>query len=67
MVEIMIKHICKCGYIYNPEYGDITADINPGTSFEDLPKAWLCPFCGLDKENFSSVHKKVKPNFVSLR
>lgn len=63
----MIKHICRCGYIYNPSYGDITADIEANTTFEDLPLDWRCPFCGLDKGGFEAVEKKAKATFISLR
>ncbi|MDE5947242.1 MAG: rubredoxin, partial [Prevotella sp.] len=27
--------------------------INPGTAFEDLPEDWVCPLCGVGKEDFS--------------
>jgi len=63
----MLKHICKCGYIYNSVYGDISADIEPGVKFADLPKDWQCPFCGLDKDSFAEQDKKKKAKFVSLR
>jgi rubredoxin len=63
----MIKHICDCGYIYNPQYGDISADIEKDTTFNNLPETWVCPFCGLGKENFSNVEKKKKAKFISLR
>jgi rubredoxin len=63
----MLKHICKCGYIYNPKYGDISADVERGTLFDDLPENWLCPFCGLGKESFDEVDKKNKAKFVSFR
>ena len=38
------KHwICKvCGYVYD---GDIP--------FEDLPEDWVCPLCGVGKDEFS--------------
>ena len=41
-----------CGYIYDPEAGDMDNGINPGTSFESLPDDWVCPLCGVDKDNF---------------
>lgn len=63
----MIKRICSCGYIYNPKYGDITSDIEPGTTFDQLPEKWQCPFCGLGKIEFSEENKKDKAEFVSFR
>ncbi|HEY3369532.1 MAG TPA: flavin reductase [Prolixibacteraceae bacterium] len=41
-----------CGYTYEPEEGDPTAGIPPGTSFEDLPEDWKCPICNAAKEFF---------------
>lgn len=46
--------ICDvCGYTYDPSEGDPSANIAPGTAFEDLPDDWVCPVCGVDKSNFS--------------
>jgi len=44
-----------CGYIYDPAEGDPSSGIEPGTSFNDLPEAWLCPLCGTGKDDFFSV------------
>ena len=50
----MIKYVCDvCGYIYDPEVGDPDQDIEPGTSFEDLPEEWECPLCGVGKDQFT--------------
>ncbi|MDY0063745.1 MAG: rubredoxin [Bacilli bacterium] len=50
----MSKYICDvCGYVYDPADGDPTQDIAPNTPFEDLPEDWVCPDCGVGKENFS--------------
>ena len=44
---------CKvCGYIYNPAIGDPENNIAPGTKFEDIPSDWLCPLCGVGKDEF---------------
>lgn len=49
----MEKYKCIiCGYIYNPEKGDLSSNIEPNTSFVNLPDSWLCPFCDADKEQF---------------
>ncbi len=56
----MIKNICKCGYIYNPEYGDIDSDIEKGVQFEALPESWVCPFCGRSKNQFMQKEKSSK-------
>jgi rubredoxin len=49
----MQKYICTlCDYIYDPEVGDDTQGVAPGTSFDDLPDEWVCPDCGAGKEEF---------------
>lgn len=51
--KIMDKYECTvCGYVYDPEEGDPDNDIDPGTSFEDLPDDWTCPVCGAGKDQF---------------
>lgn len=49
----MIKYECTvCGYVYDPAKGDMEKGIKPGTSFKDLPEDWVCPVCGVGKEDF---------------
>lgn len=48
------KYVCDaCGYVYDPGAGDQDNGIKPGTSFEDLPDDWVCPECGVGKDEFS--------------
>ncbi len=50
----MKKYQCSvCGYIYDPEEGDPDGGISPGTPFEEIPDDWVCPVCGVKKEDFS--------------
>ena len=52
----MKKYRClTCGYIYDPAIGDPDSGVAPGTSFEDLPEDWICPECGVDKDDFELV------------
>ena len=52
----MDKYRCKkCGYVYNPETGDATQGISPGTPFEELPDLWHCPRCGAKKSSFVKI------------
>jgi len=52
----MDKYKCEmCGYVYDPEIGDPESGIEPGTPFEDLPDDWICPICGVGKEEFVKV------------
>ena len=55
-VMYMGKYICNvCGYIYDPAVGDPDAGIEPGTAFEDIPEDWVCPLCGVSKDNFEAI------------
>lgn len=50
----MEKYVCDvCGYVYDPEAGDPDNGVTPGTAWEDVPEAWVCPLCGVGKEEFS--------------
>lgn len=52
----MTKYECDvCGYIYDPDIGDPENGIPPGTAFEDLPADWVCPVCGVGKEDFTEL------------
>ena len=46
-----------CGYIYDPVNGDPDSGIAPGTAFEDIPDDWVCPLCGVGKDDFSVVEE----------
>ncbi len=47
------KYVCAiCGYTYDPEEGDPTIGVPPGTPFEDLPEDYSCPICNASKEYF---------------
>jgi rubredoxin len=50
---IMKKYVCTvCGYVYDPELGDPDGGVAPGTAFEDIPEDWVCPLCGVGKDDF---------------
>ncbi len=52
----MKKYVCDvCGYEYDPEAGDPDSGIAPGTAFKDIPEDWVCPVCGVGKDQFSEV------------
>lgn len=56
--NIMKKYVCDvCGWIYDPEVGDPEGGIAPGTAFEDIPDDWVCPLCGVGKDDFSPVEE----------
>jgi len=46
----MKKYVCLiCGYVYDEE--------QEGTKFEDLPEEWVCPLCGVGKDQFKLVEE----------
>lgn len=50
----MQKYVCNvCEYIYDPVKGDPANGVPPGTPFEDVPETWVCPVCGVGKDEFS--------------
>ena len=50
---IMKQYVCVvCGWVYDPEVGDPEGGIAPGTAFEDIPDDWVCPLCGVGKDDF---------------
>ena len=54
----MKKYVCDiCGYVYDPAVGDSDSGIASGTAFEDIPDDWMCPMCGVGKEDFSPVEE----------
>jgi rubredoxin len=52
----MQKWMCQvCGYVYDPAVGDPENDVQPGTAFEAIPADWVCPECGVGKDQFEPV------------
>jgi rubredoxin len=50
----MQKYVCNvCGYVYDPAAGDPDGGIAPGTPFESIGDDWVCPLCGVTKNDFS--------------
>lgn len=52
----MKKHVCDvCGWEYDEAVGAPDHGIAPGTKFEDLPEDFVCPLCGVGKDQFSEA------------
>lgn len=50
----MKKYVCDvCGWIYDPAIGDPDGGIASGMDFRELPDTWVCPVCGVGKDEFS--------------
>jgi rubredoxin len=55
----MDKYVCTvCGYVYDPFEGDPDNGIESGTAFDDLPDDWVCPECGVGKEDFEKEEEE---------
>lgn len=51
-----MKYVCDvCGWIYDEAEGLPDQGIAAGTKFEDLPADFVCPLCGVGKDQFSPV------------
>ncbi|MDP4652477.1 MAG: FAD-dependent oxidoreductase, partial [Haliea sp.] len=46
-----------CGLIYDEKEGWPDDGIAPGTKWEDVPEDWLCPDCGVGKEDFELIEE----------
>ena len=44
-----------CGLIYDEEEGLPDEGIAAGTAWNDIPEDWVCPECGVSKEDFEMV------------
>ena len=52
----MKKYVCTvCGYIYDEAAGDHDNGVEPGTKWEDVPEDWVCPVCGVGKDQFEEA------------
>ena len=52
----MKKYVCSvCGYIYDEAAGDPANGIAPGTAWEDVPEDFVCPLCGVGKDQFEEA------------
>ena len=51
----MQKYICDiCLWVYNPAEGHPDSGVAPGTKWEDVPEDFICPVCGVGKDDFST-------------
>ena len=49
----MKKYVCTvCGYVYDEELGAPEADIAVGTTWDEVPEDFVCPLCGVGKDQF---------------
>ena len=44
-----------CGFIYDEAQGLPEDGIAPGTPWHEIPDDWMCPDCGVGKEDFEMI------------
>ena len=44
-----------CDVVYDEAEGWPDDGIEPGTRWEDVPEDWLCPDCGVGKDEFEMI------------
>ena len=48
-----MRYVCQvCGYVYDEVDGDPDNGVAPGTKWEDVPDSYVCPLCGVGKDQF---------------
>jgi len=53
-MKMSMKYVCDvCGWLYEEAFGAVDQGIEPGTKWEDIPDDFLCPLCGVGKDQFS--------------
>jgi len=55
IIEKEVYQCTDCLTVYDAEFGDATANINPGTSFKEITSEYVCPVCEASKELFELV------------
>lgn len=44
-----------CGFIYDEAAGCEDEGIKAGTTWDQVPEDWMCPECGVSKEDFEMI------------
>jgi len=56
MARVYKQYICLiCGWVYDEEIGRPEEGIPAGTRWEDVPESWVCPECGVGKQDFEMI------------
>ena len=55
MADYRIWECAICGWVYDEAKGWPDDNIAAGTRWEDIPDDWLCPDCGVGKQDFEMV------------
>ena len=44
-----------CDWVYDEALGAPDEGLAPGTKWSDIPADWVCPVCGVGKDQFEMV------------
>ena len=61
-MDYKIWECLVCGLLYDESKGWPDDNIPPGTRWEDVPDDWMCPDCGVGKEDFEMIEVTDKAN-----
>lgn len=51
-----MKMVCNiCGWVYDEAVGDVDNGLAAGTAWRDVPDDFVCPLCGVGKDDFSAA------------
>ena len=49
-----MRYVCEvCGYVYDEEMGEVDHGVAAGTEWANVPEDFVCPLCGVGKDQFS--------------
>ncbi len=55
LINQTLYQCSNCLTIYDEKYGDTQQEINPGTTFNQLPTNYVCPVCGSEKSGYKKM------------
>ena len=67
MTSYQIWECLICGFIYDESLGMPEDNIAPGTRWADIPDDWLCPDCGVGKQDFEMAEVEIRARGHSRR
>ena len=63
-MSVYLCSVCNL-YVYDEKKGDTKFGLKPGTSFDFIPKSFLCPICKAKKEFFKKLSKNEEEKAIN--
>jgi rubredoxin len=57
--DLKIWQCILCDFVYDESQGMPDHGIEAGTRWEDIPADWVCPDCGVGKDDFDIQEKSL--------